>query len=114
MILLLFSIVTNAALYLIFKWFEKTGVRTFPAIVINYLTAFTIGVFQVDDLERALTTALEFPVWSAGGLSLGVIFISVFYLAALTAQRVGVSVTTIASKMSMVLVMLLFVAFGLD
>lgn len=108
MIYLIFSILTNAAIYLIFKWFDRAGIQTFTAIVLNYLTAFTLGLLMVPDLGGALHSAASFPQWMMGGLSLGVIFISIFYLMAITSQKVGVSVTTIASKMSMALAVLLF------
>ncbi len=108
MIYLLFSILTNAAIYLIFKWFDRAGIQTFTAIVMNYITAFVLGIFMVENLDEALQSASSFPQWMMGGLSLGVIFISIFYLMAITSQKVGVSVTTIASKMSMALAVLLF------
>ena len=108
MIYLLFSILTNASIYLIFKWFDRAGIHTFTAIVMNYVTAFVLGIFMVGDLGEALQSASSFPQWTMGGLSLGIIFISIFYLMAITSQKVGVSVTTIASKMSMALAVLLF------
>lgn len=109
MVYLILSIVCNTAVYLIFKQFERKGVQLLPAIAINYLTALTIGLLVVPDLSYALQDAAQFPLWLVGGLLLGFAFISVFYLMALTAQRVGVSVTTIASKMSLVLAMILFI-----
>jgi drug/metabolite transporter (DMT)-like permease len=62
----------------------------------------------VPDLPEALQGAGQFPVWTTVALSMGVLFISIFYLMAVTAQRVGVSVTTIASKMSLALAAILF------
>jgi hypothetical protein len=108
MTFLIFSILTNAGIYLIFKWYQQLGVRIFPAIVFNYITAFSLGFALVPDKPAALAAAMEAPVWTTGGLSLGVVFISIFYLMAMTAQRVGVAVSTIASKMSLALAALLF------
>jgi drug/metabolite transporter (DMT)-like permease len=109
MIYLFLSIVASTAIYLLFKWFEKLGVRIFPAIVVNYLTALAIGLLVVPDLKLAIAGASQWPAWTVGGLALGVVFISIFYLMAITAQKVGVSVTTIASKMSLALAVVLFV-----
>ncbi|MFN0031832.1 MAG: EamA family transporter [Flavobacteriales bacterium] len=109
MIYLFFSVLTNAAIYLLFKVFERKGVNTFPALVVNYITAFAFGVLMVSDLSAAVSSAIQLPVWSVGGLSLGLIFLSTFYLMAITAQRVGVSVATIASKMSLALAAVIFV-----
>lgn len=108
MIFLLLSIVTNAAIYILFKWFERLDIRVFDAIVANYIAATVLGLRVVPDLPEALEGAREFPIWTTVALSMGVLFISTFYLMAVTAQRVGVSVTTIASKMSLALAAILF------
>jgi len=108
MIFLLFSILTNAAIYLLFKYFDIKGIKIFEAIVANYITAFSIGIFMVDDLSVTVNTALQWPIWSVAGISLGGIFIAIFYFMAITAQKVGVSVATIASKMSLALAVILF------
>ncbi|MFN5295668.1 MAG: hypothetical protein ACK5BL_09070 [Flavobacteriales bacterium] len=109
MFYLLMSILTNAAIFFLFKLFDRYNVQTLPAIVVNYFMAFTIGLLVVPDLNGALQSASQFPIWAVGGLSLGVLFILVFYLTGTTARIIGVSVTTIASKMSLALAVLLFV-----
>lgn len=106
--LLILSIVCNAGLYVIFKLFERFKVRAFEAIVINYFTALGFGLLMVPNLNSAITDLFEFDTWALGGLGMGLFFISIFYLTAITAQRVGVSVATIASKMSLALAVILF------
>jgi hypothetical protein len=68
MIFLLFSILTNAAIYLLFKYFDIKGIKIFEAIVANYITAFSIGIFMVDDLSVTVNTALQWPIWSVAGV----------------------------------------------
>jgi len=109
MFYLLMSILTNAAIFFLFKLFDRYNVQTLPAIVVNYFMAFTIGLLVVPDLNGAVQSASQFPIWAVGGISLGVLFILVFYLTGTTARIIGVSVTTIASKMSLALAVLLFV-----
>jgi len=109
MVYLLLSIFCNTAIYIIFKWFELKTVKVLPALVVNYLTAFLIGLIVVPDLSLALKGASELPLWVLGGCALGIFFISVFYLVALSTQHAGVSVTTIASKISLALAAILFV-----
>ena len=109
MIYLLLSILTNAAIYLVFKGFDRMRVQTLPAIVVNYFVAFTIGLIVVPDLNGALAAAAPMPLWTIGGITLGIVFISVFYLTGSAARTLGVSVATIASKMSLALAVLLFV-----
>jgi drug/metabolite transporter (DMT)-like permease len=103
------SILTNAAIFFLFKLFDRFKVQTLPAIVVNYFMACSVGLFVVPDLGHALEGASQWPAWTVGGLSLGILFILVFYLTGTTARIIGVSVTTIASKMSLALAVLLFV-----
>lgn len=103
------SILTNAGIYLLFKWFEKGETKVFHAIVVNYIVAFIIGMAMIPDVSLAFAGASECPDWFIAALLLGVLFIYIFNLAARTALKSGVTVTTVASKMSLALAVLLFV-----
>jgi drug/metabolite transporter (DMT)-like permease len=111
MIYFFLSICSTVSIYLLFKWFEKQDIRLFDAIVANYFTATCIGLVVIPNFREATLRATEFPLWLMAGLGVGVLFISVFYLIGLSSQRVGVSITTIASKMSLALAALLFALF---
>jgi drug/metabolite transporter (DMT)-like permease len=80
--------------------FDKYQVNTFQAIVVNYLTAFCCGFFFYGN-GVSLSEITE-RSWIYGAILLGVLFISIFILMALTAQRNGLSVASVASKMSVV------------
>jgi drug/metabolite transporter (DMT)-like permease len=110
MLFLLLTIVFTTAIYVVFKMFERKGVQLFPAIVVNYITALSLGIIFIPNRELAWQGASQMSTWFVGALCLGVFFISVFYLTGLAAQRIGMSVTTIASKMSLVIAMALFIA----
>ena len=101
MIYLLISILSSTAIFILFRAFTTFRVITFPAIVINYLIACTLGMLLAGPdypyLERASSP------WFVGGLTIGVLFISLFYLMAFTSQRVGMSITSVATKMSLVI-----------
>jgi len=112
MIYLVLSILANTAIYLLFKWYGNLRVRILDAIVFNYLTAATIGILVITDWSTTFGTALQAPPWVIAATMLGAVFISVFYLMSLTTQKVGVSVATIASKMSLVIAALIFVWLG--
>lgn len=101
----------NAAIYPIFKLFDRKGIQLFPAIVMNYITALACGLLVVPDLPSAISSAVEAPIWAVGGITLGAFFISIFYMMGISSQRVGVGITTIASKMSLALAVLLFAWF---
>jgi drug/metabolite transporter (DMT)-like permease len=108
MIFLVLSILSTTILYLLFKWFAVKGVSVFEAIVINYLFAFVLGMSLVPDLSGALEHAMQLPTWMWGGLLLGFSFIGIFNITGKSAQLIGVSNTTIAGKMSLVMVVILF------
>jgi drug/metabolite transporter (DMT)-like permease len=76
-------------------------VNNLQAIVFNYITCVITGSlfngrFPVDD---ALWQQSWLP-WAAG---MGVFFISLFNIVAFTAQRMGVAVTSVAYKLSLVI-----------
>jgi uncharacterized membrane protein len=108
MFFLLASIFSTTALYLLFKWFAIKGVHVFEAILINYLVAFSFGIFMVENPSYAFEKAMDFPTWTWGALLLGISFISIFTVTGKSAQLVGVSNTTISGKMSLVMVVWLF------
>jgi drug/metabolite transporter (DMT)-like permease len=104
--------ITNAALYWLFKYFEKIEARIFETIVFNYVVAFGCGIFLVPDLKSAVESSLTLPIWSISGMAMGALFISVFYFMAITARKAGIALATLSSKMSLVLGVVLFSFFG--
>ena len=101
MIYLLLSILFSTSLFIIFKYFNTYKVNTLQAIVINYIVAFGLGVFSANAVNR-IPTIPQQP-WIYGAIALGALFISIFFVMASTAQNNGVSVASIAGKMSVVI-----------
>lgn len=101
MIWLVLSILSSSIIFVMFRLLPRFGAHTFPAIVINYMVAASCGLAMLGD-DYSIRAQLDKP-WISGGLLLGTLFISLFYLMAFTAQRVGVGVTSIATKMSLVI-----------
>ncbi len=112
MIYLIFSVITNAAIYWLFKYFEQIEAKIFETIVFNYIVAFTCGIFFVPNVHDAFQSALQFPVWSVAGLIMGSLFISVFYFMAITAKKSGIAMATLSSKMSLVLAVIVLAFLG--
>jgi drug/metabolite transporter (DMT)-like permease len=112
MIYLIFSVITNAAIYWLFKYFERIEAKIFETIVFNYIIAFTCGIFFVPNVPEALHSALQFPIWSVAGLIMGSLFISVFYFMAITARKSGIAMATLSSKMSLVLAVIVLAFLG--
>lgn len=101
MIYLILSIITSSLIFLIFRAFGQYKVNTFTAIVVNYLVAGITGILingQSIDFNKML-----FSDWSMNGLVLGAVFITLFNVMAITAQKFGASVASIANKMGLII-----------
>lgn len=107
MIYLLLSILASTIIFIIFKLFEKFQINIFQAIVVNYCIAFTTGILSYN----GTITISQLPNldWFYYTLILGALFIIVFNLMGLTTQKSGLSVVSVATKMSVVVPVL----FGL-
>ncbi|MEO1012865.1 MAG: DMT family transporter [Bacteroidota bacterium] len=95
------SILCSSCIFVIFKLYSTYKIQTFYAIITNYFIACFCGfLFYKGDVSF-----IELPQrnWFWGTFALGVFFIIVFNLMAATAQRVGVSVASVATKMSLVI-----------
>ena len=101
MVYLLISICISSFLFVIFKLFDVLKINTFQAIVVNYFTAAVLGFF----LSNNLVSFQEIPdqPWFFGAFLLGIMFILVFNIMALTSQKNGLSVASVSSKMSVVI-----------
>ena len=100
MIYLLLSIFFSTSLFVIFKYFNIYKVNTLQAIVVNYIVAFVLGMFSANAFGK-LSTISSQP-WLYGAMFLGFLFVTIFFVMAKTAQNNGVSVASIAGKMSVV------------
>ena len=98
---LAFSVLFSSLIFVIFKLFSKYKVETLYAIITNYFVAAIVGLlFYNGDVDL-----VEIPEksWFWGTFALGLLFILVFNLMAATAQKLGISVASVATKMSLVL-----------
>jgi len=101
MIYLLLSITMMSLLFVIFKLFTIFKVHTLQAIVVNYLVACVLGFF-LSEVSMSLTEVPSQP-WFFGAVLLGVLFIVIFNVMAKTSQENGLTVASVASKMSLVI-----------
>lgn len=101
MIYLLLSILASTAIFVLFKSFSKYKVDTLQAIVFNYITACICGL-----IFNSHTTSFNDIVhsnWFYAAVGLGFLFIFIFYVMALTSQKNGLSVASVATKMSVII-----------
>ncbi|MDR2009561.1 MAG: DMT family transporter [Bacteroidales bacterium] len=110
MLWLILCILSGTGIFVLFKVIDKTNTPLINAIVINYLIASIIGFLF----------AGEFPVknilnsdWLLLGITIGVLFIVMFLVVGISSNKAGLSITTVASKMSVVIPMLFAIfAYG--
>ncbi|MAY84738.1 MAG: hypothetical protein CMP59_11440 [Flavobacteriales bacterium] len=100
MIYLILSIACSSLIFLIFRGFKQYKVHRFSAIVINYLVAAAIGYSL--NLNLIEPKAFLQSEWIPNALLLGVLFIVLFNVMALTTERLGASVGSIANKMALI------------
>ncbi|MGB5436094.1 MAG: DMT family transporter [Maribacter sp.] len=100
MIDLVLSICCSSLIFVIFKLYDVYKIETLFAIITNYFVACLVGLYFYSGEVKPLEIA-EQP-WFLGTLLLGLLFIVVFNLMAKTSQTVGVSVASVATKMSLV------------
>lgn len=101
MIYLFLSILVSSSLFVIFKLFNRFKINTFNAIVINYVVACTTGLLLYEASWK-LQDITGSP-WFPGTIFLGFMFIVIFMVMARTAQQIGLSVASVAGKMSLII-----------
>lgn len=101
MIYLLLSITASLVIFIIFKLLQKFEVNTFQTIVVNYIVAFGFGI-MADQSTKGVSGVIE-AKWFLGSVVVGAMFIGLFTLMARTAQKNGLSVVSVASKMSVII-----------
>ena len=101
MLFLIGSILLSSYLTLSFKMLERMGINTFQSIVCNYITCVITG--SIMNGANPFNYAIVHNGWFPWAMAMGCLFIGLFNLIAITAQRSGVSVASVANKLSLVI-----------
>ncbi len=101
MVYLLLSILSSTIIAIIFKVQDRLGIKLFPVIVVNYIVATTLGLLVLQE-KWQVRTLFEHS-WLITALAVGVLLILGFFVIGLSIQKAGISVTIVASKMSVVI-----------
>lgn len=97
---LIISILATSTLFNIFKFFEKYRVVSLNAIVINYMVASALA-FLLPDKIKPFNYVIHQP-WFPISILLGFLFVVLFQIMAYSSQKIDVSTTTIANKITFV------------
>ncbi len=93
---------------MLFKYFDKINVNNLIAITFNYFTAGTLALssylIKNSFIELRTNTNLNLVITA---LIVGTLFVITFNLYAYSAQKIGITLSTISNKMSMVIPILI-------
>ncbi|MEP7279391.1 MAG: EamA family transporter [Bacteroidota bacterium] len=101
MLFLVGSIILTSYLTLSFKVTERLRINTFHAIVFNYITCVVTG--SLFNRHFPINSAALQQAWFPWALLMGALFISIFNVIGFTTQQLGVSVASVANKLSLVI-----------
>lgn len=107
MLYLFGSIILTSYLTLAFKVCEKYKVNIFQAIVFNYFTCIVTGSFVNGSFP--LNGAMMHTPWFKWSCLMGVLFVSIFNVVGITAQKISVAVASVANKLSLIIPVVLSV-----
>lgn len=107
MMYLLLSILFSTITVSFFKLFERYGVDTLQGIVFNYLTCAIAGSIIMG--SNPIAQQVWQTPWYVYTAVLGLLFITIFFAIAQTAQRISVSASMVAAKLSVVIPVLVAV-----
>jgi drug/metabolite transporter (DMT)-like permease len=107
MIYLIGSIVLTSYLTLSFKVCEKYNVSIFQAIVFNYITCVITG--SIVNGSFPINVEVIHQTWFHWAFVMGVLFISIFNIVGMTAQKISVAVASVANKLSLIIPVILSV-----
>ncbi len=101
MIYLVLSVFFSVLLLINFRLHTRFGVNTFQAIILNYPVCFLTGlIFLPDSQHFSLSFAEPSTPWA---MLLGVGFVITFLLSGASTQKVGITATSLANNISLVI-----------
>ncbi|RXQ93910.1 hypothetical protein EO244_10050 [Ancylomarina salipaludis] len=109
MLLILLAILTSTGIFICFKSFEKFKIEILPAIVINYIIAGLMSYILTDN--SVSMQQLSEQNWFGFALLIGLLFIVVFFIIGKSSQKAGITITSLASKMSFIIPILFSILY---
>jgi len=102
MLYIIGAIFSSTFILVMFRLFPRFGVNNLFAILVNYIVAtFLCLSFSKDGFSGFLQVV--YASWFPLALINGFLFITLFNLFALSSQKVGLAITSVANKMSVVI-----------
>ncbi len=100
-IFLVLSVLFFVSIFLIFRIFDNYKINNKEAIVVNYFIATLVSyIFYKGETPILSVTSLN---WFPYSVVLGILFMLSFLLFAVSTQKAGIAITSVASKMSVII-----------
>jgi len=109
---LILCTISATGIFVLFKVIDKTNTALFNAIIVNYIVAAGFGYWLTGGFDIESVVKSDWFIQSA---VIGVLFIIMFFIIGLSSKKVGISITSVAGKMSVVIPMTFaIIAFNED
>ncbi|MBL0026780.1 MAG: EamA family transporter [Saprospiraceae bacterium] len=99
MFILILCVLLNSFIGVIFKLFDRYKIENLQAIVVNYYICVLTAAVTIQ--SNPIPESLFYQPWIWHSMILGLLFILVFNVMAVTVQKTGVIMATIFQKMSL-------------
>jgi drug/metabolite transporter (DMT)-like permease len=98
---LILALLFSTLIMVTFKLFEHFRINTIQAITTNYLVAVICALLMLP-VQISPASIFALP-WFPFGVIIGVFFILVFFVFATSSRKVGIAITAVSSKMSVII-----------
>ncbi|MEI8203685.1 MAG: EamA family transporter [Bacteroidota bacterium] len=98
---LLLAIGFSTCIFITFKIFQRFEINLIQAITVNYIVAVSSGILSLP--HSYSFNELMDREWIYYALGVGVLYVLIFFVFANSAQKAGVAITAVSSKMSLVI-----------
>lgn len=103
------SALSSVCIFVLFKYIHQHNLPNLQPIVVNYFVASLLGLLLSPD--KKLISEIHLASWLWVSFVLGILFILMFFTIAVSTQKAGISTTTVASKMSVIIPILFSILY---
>ena len=104
MIDILYTVITFSSMLMLFKYFGKYQINNLQAIIVNYFTAGNLSLIVAHNNNIKISLPdIIYSTYIIPSLIIGLLFIITFNLLAYGTQKIGIAISTVANKMSMII-----------
>lgn len=101
MVSLWLSVLCSSTIYVLFRTYKNLNAGLTGIIIINYFVAFLLGLVFTPT-SNTLKTIVH-SNWIPVAMLIGFLFVAMFFLIGISTQKNGMGITSIATRMSMVI-----------